>query len=172
MRKRAFLPLAILVVFSMVITLVLNAVFGIPPQHQVLDEKTGAPSAYALNITNAEAIGLDAVDEWLEERTEGAGFQWLMYTDPDSWDAFIYIPEIQQRTGDLTNADVTIKVTEDEPGRTLNVYLHTENVTTHEKPPQEQVIHLAAPMRGAWPTAVCVYVDGVELPCDDMEFNI
>ena len=142
---------------------------SVPEQYQVLDEENGKVSDYMLNITDTETIGLETVERWLKEcDSTKTGFQWLMYTDPDSWDAFLYLPALQETVGDLTNADVTIHITVEEQ-QILNVFLHTRKDMTHEKSAEEQLLHLAAPMRGIWPDEVRVYVDGEELNCDGMQ---
>lgn len=140
---------------------------AIPEQYQVKEEETGAVSDYMLNITDREAIGLKAVDDWLTGcDPSGEGFQWLIYTDPDSWDAFFYLPSIRERVGNLTNNDVTITVTEEDSGRALNIYLHTRADMGKGKPAEEQLLHFIAPLRGAWPNEARVYIDGKELSCD------
>ena len=143
---------------------------AIPEQYQVIEEETGAASLYMMNITGREAIGLAAVDTWLAGcDPEGEGFQWLVYSDPDSWDAFFYLPKLREQMGDLTNQDVTISVSEKGSGHVLCVYLHTRLDMTKEKTAEEQLLHFVAPMRGAWPNDARVYLDGKELPCDGMQ---
>ena len=145
---------------------------AIPEQYQVMEEETGTASPYMLNITDREAIGLDAVDTWLTGcAPEGEGFQWLVYSDPDSWDAFFYLPKLQEQMGDLTNRDVTISVSKEDSGRVLCVYLYTSLGMTKEKTAEEQLLHFVAPVRGVWPNDARVYLDGKELPCDGMSYD-
>lgn len=144
---------------------------AIPEQYQVMEEETGAASSYMLNITDRDAIGLAAVDTWLAGcDREVEGFQWLVYTDPDSWDAFFYLPKLQAQVGDLTNRDVTISVLEEDSGRVLCVYLHTRLDMTQEKTAEEQLLHFVAPARGVWPNDARVYLDGKELSCDGISY--
>lgn len=143
--------------------------FSIPERYQVREEETGAVSQYMLNITDGAAIGLAAVDSWLTECDPmGEGFQWLVYSDPDSWDGFFYLPRLRTLAGDLRNQDVTISLEEESSGRVLCIYLHTRQDMTREKTAEEQLLHFAAPLRGVWPNKARVYLDGQELPCDGM----
>lgn len=143
---------------------------AVPEEYQVRDEITGNVSDYMLNITNAEAIGLDAVDAWLARCDPSCnGFQWLQYSDPDSWDAFFYLPSVPERAGDLVNADISISVVKEGTRHILNIYLHTREDMGKEKTAEEQLLHFAAPMLGAWPSEARVYMGGEELSCDGVE---
>lgn len=145
---------------------------AIPEQYQVMEEETGTASSYMLNITDREAIGLAAVDTWLAgcDRA-GEGFQCMIYSDPDSWDAFFYLPKLQEQVGDLTNRDVTISVRKEDSGCVLCVYLHTRLDMTKETMAEEQLLHFVAPVLSVWPNDARVYLDGKELPRDGMSYD-
>lgn len=130
--------------------------------YEVVDAKTGEASDYLLSIAGSEEIGLDAVEEWLDrcvEKSPEGDFHWLMYTDPDSWEAFIYLPGLTQT---VTNQNISVEVTEEEEGKTLVVYLNTLGLEEGAQP-REQMLHFAVPSAGAWPGRVSVVQNGAEL---------
>lgn len=78
-----------------------------PEEYQVKEHGSGKASAFGLNIAPAGEMGDWAVD-WVSDMTEGEGFQYLLYADPDSWDAYLYYPQKQAKIRVLTNDDVAV----------------------------------------------------------------
>lgn len=132
-------------------------------EYQVKAYEDGKASAFGLNIAPAEEMGDWAV-EWVSGVTKGEGFQYLIYADPDSWDAYLYHPEGQAVIQKLTNDDVAVEYSDG----TLRVYVTSVPAGSEEDTDEEArwLLHLAAPPAGAWPSKVELYWDGREVPCD------
>lgn len=78
-----------------------------PEEYQVKEHGSGKASAFGLNIAPAGEMGGWTAD-WVSEVREGEGFQYLLYADPDSWDAYLYYPQKQAEIRVLTNDDVAV----------------------------------------------------------------
>lgn len=131
----------------------------IDKRYDVIDKSTGEVSQYLLTITNCGAISLDVITEWVGKCEAVDGYYDYIYSDPDSWDIFLYIPNAQELFGDIQNSNVEIEVTDS----ILKVYIDITDVSTKEKKSGELIIHLVAPLRGSWPIASELYVDGTRV---------
>ncbi len=89
-------------------------------EYQVKTYPGGKASAFGLNIAPAEEMG-DWAADWVAGVTDGKGFAYLIYADPDSWDAYLYYPQAQAEIRTLINDDVAVNYI----GGTLCVYVTT-----------------------------------------------
>ncbi len=132
-------------------------------ENQVKNYADGEISPFGLNIAPADEMG-DWVIEWLSSVTVGEGFQYYIYSDPDSWDVYLYYPKEQANIRKLTNEDVAV----DYSDNVLKVYIDPVN-TGSGNTENEQIwlLHFAAYPFGAWPSEVELYWDGREVLCED-----
>lgn len=128
--------------------------------YSVIDKDTGKPSNYLLRISTPEEIGLEPVTVWFSELSDGQGFSYYIYSDPDSWDVFLAVPAHQSAVSTLQNSDVSITV----ENSVLRVYI-TSDMDAQESD-ESRLIHFVAPARGAWPASVELVWNGTTLPCD------
>lgn len=142
-----------------------NAVTG--EQYAVIDKSTGGISQYLLNITNCEAISLDVISEWVETCEDVDGYYDYIYSDSDSWDIFLYVPHAQELFGDIQNSDIEIEIIDN----VLKIYIDTTNISRKEKKSDELIIHFLAPVRGSWPRASELYIDGSQIENLDTAFK-
>lgn len=136
-----------------------------PEEYQVKNHADGKISAFGLNIASADEMD-DWVVDWVSGVTAGKGFQYFIYSDPDSWDVYLYYPEKQAETQMLTNDDVTVEYLDG----TLSVYVTTcreENISTDGE--EKWILHLAAKPYGTWPSEVVLYWNDCEILCDAMD---
>ena len=124
-------------------------------KYEVIERSTGRISPYLLNITNCEDISLDPITEWVNQCELTDGYHDYIYADPDSCDLFLYIPNAPEIFGDIQNKDIEIEVIDN----VLKIYVQTSGVTTREKSSGELIIHIKAPLRGAWPNASELFID-------------
>lgn len=87
-------------------------------EYQVKNRADGEISAFGLNIAPVDEMG-DWVVDWMSGVTAGNGFQYFIYSDPDSWDVYLYYPERQAEIRTLTNDDVAVEYSDG----TLSVYV-------------------------------------------------
>ena len=165
MKKTIAIPLIILC------TLLLLACSHLPgslqkpyftEEYQVKNQTDGKISTFGLNIAPADEMGGRVVD-WVSDVTEKEGFQHFIYSDPDSWDVYLYYPKNQAETQMLTNEDVAVEYSD----HILHVYVTSpqlENVSAGED--KKWILHFAAPAFGAWPSEIRLYWDGSEIICD------
>lgn len=136
-------------------------------EYQVKNHADGEISTFGLNIAPATQMGEWVVD-WIADVSEGDGFQYFIYSDPDSWDVYLYYPKMQRQISELTNSDIDVECSDG----TLKVYV-TENTeeNTLTDDAQEWMVHFAAQPRGTWPSRVELYWNDVEVPCDATKIN-
>lgn len=134
-----------------------------PVENQVQWYNSEEVSNFGLNIAPADEMG-DWVTKWLErDIVNGQGFQYYIYSDPDSWDVYLCYPDKQAEIQALTNKDIAVAV---EDG-VLTVYVTSQGAVEQLDETVTWVFHLKASPRGAWPSAVKLYWDGSEVPCDN-----
>lgn len=186
MKKKTAIPLLILS------TLLLSSCFGLPhipgiakntsfpEEYQVKNQTNGKISTFGLNIATADEMG-DRVVGWVSGLTDKEGFQYLICSDPDSWDGYLFYPKKQPETQMLTNDQVAVEYVE----HTLNVYVTTpcqestvpshKNISAEEQksaePPKKWILHFAAPTFGAWPSDIRLYWNGSEVSCDSADIS-
>lgn len=137
-------------------------------QYAVIDKSTGKTSDYLLNITNCKKISLDIITEWVNGCEDTNGYHAYIYSDPDSWDLFIYMPTAQTTFGDIKNSNIRIEIIES----TLKIYITTNSSITHDKKSDELIIHFSAPTRGAWPSELNLYIDGKLINQASSDFSL
>jgi len=138
-----------------------------PEEYQVKNHTDGEISAFGLNIAPADEMG-DQVTDWVSDAADGEGFQYFIYSDPDSWDVYLYYPKGQAETKMLTNDDVAVEYSDS----TLSVYVtpcRQENISAEGN--EKWILHLIAPTFGTWPSAIKLYWDGDELLCDSAKLK-
>lgn len=131
-------------------------------EYQVKNYADGEVGAFGLNIATADDMG-DWVVDWVSGVTDGKGFQYFIYSDPDSWDAYLYYPEGQAEMQMLTNADVAVEYVDG----TLSVYVtarHKEGVLADGE--GKWILHFMAPTFGAWPSEIKLYWNEREVSCN------
>ncbi|MGM9635043.1 MAG: hypothetical protein ACI3YE_02695 [Candidatus Avispirillum sp.] len=137
-----------------------------PEAYQVKNYTDGEVSAFGLNIAPAEEMG-DWVVDWLTDVHAGDGYQYFVYSDPDSWDVYLYYPN-NHSIPLLTNDDVAVNFSDG----TLKIYV-TENIedTEFTGNAENWILHFAANPRGVWPTGVELYWNNVKILCDAVEYD-
>lgn len=136
-----------------------------PEEYQVKNRDNGEISAFGLNIASADEMD-DWVVEWVSGVSVGQGFQYFIYSDPDSWDVYLYYPDEQAATQMLTNDDVAVEYSDG----ILSVYVtpcREESISTDSE--EKWILHFAASPYGAWPSEVVLYWDDCEILCDGMD---
>lgn len=135
-------------------------------EHQVKNYTDGEISAFGLNIAPADMMG-DWVVDWLSNVSTGDGFQYFVYSDPDSWDVYLYYPNNHAKIPLLSNDDVKVDFSDS----SLKIYV-TESVgETTTDDTKDWILHFASYPRGAWPSSVELYWNTVEIPCDAISFK-
>ena len=112
-------------------------------------------AGYTVEAGPADSMG-PWVTTWLEGREAGEGFQYFVYSDPDSWDIYLWCPGREAEVHALAPEDIRLEIRDS----VLQVYLPpVQPVETDEI----WLIHIAAPLLGPWPTGAALYW---EVPCD------
>ena len=135
-------------------------------EYQVKNHSDGGISTFGLNIAPADEMG-DWVIDWLADVSAGDGFQYFVYSDPDSWDVYLYYPN-SHIIHLLTNDDVAVDFTDS----ALKVYV-TESIedTMSTEHTEHWILHFAATPRGVWSNRVDLYWNDVEIPCDAAKYD-
>ena len=138
-----------------------------PEEYQVKNRADGEISAFGLNIAPADEMG-DWVVDWVSSVTVGKGVQYFIYSDPDSWDVYLYYQEKQAEIQTLTNDDVAVEYSDG----TLSVYVTAnpaDDILADEK--EKWILHFAAKPFGAWPSEIKLYWNDSEVLCDAVDIR-
>lgn len=144
-----------------------------PEEYQVKNHADERISAFGLNIAPADEMG-DWVVDWLSGVTAGDGFQYFIYSDPDSWDVYIYYPERQEEIKGLVNDDVSVEYSDG----ILSVYVTTcreDGGLTDSGPAgggENWILHFAAYPFGTWPSKIKLYWDDCEILCEQVQVSV
>jgi hypothetical protein len=111
------------------------------------------PNGYRAVFLNIEEITIERIANWIASCKASDSFYQFIYSDPDSWNMFIYyFPEdglygYKSFRFSVTNSTVRVHVvTEDSNSAFLSEYM---------------LIRIQAPRRGVWPNKSELYVDDV-----------
>jgi len=164
-RKLKIISVSFLIVFTMIISACMS---NVPAKYQVKNKETGKTTDYYLNIVSIDEIGTERITEWFDKITNSDGFLYYVYSDPDSWETIIYLPNKQNLIANLNNGNITIDIVDS----VLKVYYDAKNVKPDVNNKNETlIIHLKAPPRGAWPATIEVYWNDEKVACKGFDGN-
>lgn len=137
------------------------------PEAYQVDAINGEVSSFGLNIAPADEMD-DWVVDWMDQISTGDGFQYFVYSDPDSWDVYLCYPNNRMKVSMLTNDNIQVEFS----GDTLKVYIteNFDNIVPSDDA-QDWVLHFVAHPFGTWPSRVELYWDDIEIPCDATKFD-
>ena len=123
----------------------------------------GTASGYKAAFYDKDEIDVKPIENWLSSCTPADGYYQYIYSDPDSWDMYIYyFPEngSMSVTGfrfAVVDSVVKIDVQNDGSAGTVADYL---------------LIRIQAPLRGAWPNTSELYIDNRIIDKQGDDFNL
>lgn len=112
---------------------------------------------YRAAFYSIEEIDVDKIKKWIDTcQSNGKCYEYI-YSDPDSWDMFVYYP-VEDNTDKIYKSFKFCKVES-----TVKIYLENNIVSTEEKPSDYILIRVQAPMRGAWPNDLMLFADDQQI---------
>ena len=109
------------------------------------------PSGYKAGYYEKTEIEAEKIKEWADSCPSGENYYQYIYSDPDSWDMFIYYSPAE---GGLQYSGFAFCI----EGSTVKIY-----VTNTESPYGVRTdyifIRIQAPLRGSWPDSSELYVN-------------
>ena len=116
-------------------------------------------SGYNAAFYKKSEIDAERIVTWLDSCEPSEGYYQFIYSDPDSWDMFIYYsPE----HGLFSNDGFRFFM--DGSGSILHIF-----VTNNESDETDDymLIRIQAPLRGAWPNSSMLYLDSISIEMQD-----
>ena len=177
-KKLWWLPLPIggmvlLFIFTAYINYIYTPIYHEEPQTEDLSiskysDITG--KYYEENSTGYKAafyekneIGIEKIENWLTACETAEGYYQYIYSDPDSWDMFIYYsPE----NASFCAYDFKFSV----DASVVNVYVSNDNSADFSA--DYILIRIQAPKRGVWPNSSELYVNGSLIKRQDSKFTV
>jgi hypothetical protein len=129
-------------------------------------QDSGVKLGYKTKILTEKDYKGTVVEDWIKESDTQNGYSEFVYSDPDSWDMFIYYPNINPELKyikykvDLKFVDSIVKV-----------YLTVEDAVDDGEVIKDLVLRIQAPLRGAWPTESEVYLNGKLVKCVSQKYK-
>lgn len=115
-------------------------------------------NGYTVSLLNPNDYVDSKLNDWLENNDSTEGFYTYIYSDPASWEMYIYVKDYNKDLGYITyHPEVTIK------DGTAIVTLTSRDAVNDDDVQKDILLVVTAPLRGAWPNQAQVIVDGEEL---------
>ena len=106
---------------------------------------------YKAAFYDMSEIDVEKIIDWLASCEQSEDYYQYIYSDPDSWDMFIfYAPPINN----FSNNQLRFFIS----GSTVNIFV--ENGYSADISADYMLIRIQAPKRGAWPSSSTLHVDG------------
>ena len=112
-------------------------------------------NGYKAAFYTKEEITIEKSEDWLASCLSTGVYYQYIYSDPDSWDMFIYFP--QSNGGNSYNIFKFSVV-----DSIVNIYVTSDN-SNQSTNADYFIIRVQAPLRGAWPNASELYIDGKKI---------
>ncbi|MCL1797979.1 MAG: hypothetical protein FWG24_06700 [Eggerthellaceae bacterium] len=112
-------------------------------------------NGYKATYYEKDEITPTAVAEWLSQCSSGEYYHEYIYTDPESWDLFIYYSPDKD---EFNFEDFKFSVTDS----VVKIYA-TTNSSTQDAKKDYLLIRIQAPQRGPWPSASKLFVDDISI---------
>jgi len=118
-------------------------------------------NGYRAVFCSIEEITVDKIRNWLEDCEPNGQYYEYTYSDPDSWDMFIYYP-FENKSNKLYESFEFCIV-----DQTVEIYVES---STSEEPPSEYIlIRIQAPFREAWPNKYELIIDGQKIEMGNIQ---
>ena len=115
-------------------------------------------NGYKAAIYTKEEIEVEKIESWLASCKPSDKYNQYIYSDPDSWDIFIfYSPENTDFIGYSFRFSVD--------GSVVKIYVTSDSSV--DNPQDYLLIRIQAPLRGAWPNSSELYIDGNKIDITD-----
>ena len=102
-------------------------------------------------------IDIARISEWLAACEPSGGYYHYIYSDPDSWDMFIYYP-VKNNSNEVYKSFKFCVVE-----KIVRVYVES-NEASFEEPPSEYILlRIQAHPRGVWPSGSALFINGREI---------
>ncbi|MCL2544518.1 MAG: hypothetical protein FWE77_01220 [Clostridia bacterium] len=112
---------------------------------------------YKSALYRIEEITVERISDWLAAQEPSGQYVHYIYSDPDSWDLFVYYP--LESTSERVYDSFSFCVTE----QTVKLYVKGRPAAGEERPSAYILIRVQAPLRGAWPSRSELYVDSAPI---------
>ena len=120
-------------------------------------------SGYKAAFYKKDEISVKRISDWLVSCEPSDGYYQYIYSDPDSWDMFIYYSP-----GNVSFNNDNLKFSVDGTVVKVTVTNDSANQTSEDY----TLIRIQAPLRGAWPTSSELYIDGSKIELQDSQLNV
>ena len=125
---------------------------------------------YTAVLYSVDKITIDTIREWIDSRDLSGGYHQYIYSDPDSWDMYIYYPS--EAYGHSYKfifyiSDFCVNINVDS---SVDLDINYTPIIT----PRDQdyiLLRIQAPARGAWPSSSRLFIDSHEIHLETSEFN-
>ena len=155
---------------NIIILLIVGILLFLSGCGEVKDEKVKDVKSYKSTILLKKDYKGSKLEKWIESCGSTGGYYEFINSDPDSWDVYIYYPNINPKSEYITYK-VDMKIEENNEDRILKVYLTKQNADSDEQVVKDLVLEVQAPLRGAWPTKSEIYLDGIQVKCVGRDYQ-
>ena len=124
-------------------------------------------NGYTVNPITYSEISNQVIKDWIEKTTDDSGYHDYIYSDPDSWDMFVYQPNINGKLEYIFYRCDKIEIIDS----TIKVYLTKEYAANDSDVVKDLLFMVTAPERGVWPTKSELFIDGKSINHMSAEFS-
>ena len=127
--------------------------WSVSKHSDITDKDYEEVQGYQAAFLHIEEIMVDRIKEWIDSCDLNGKYYHYIYSDPDSWEMFIYYP------CETNNYDNTLKFYLADSY--VNVYVESGDIS--EKKLDYVLLVIQAPLRGVWPSSSRLFVDNQEI---------
>jgi len=153
-RRKQFILL--LICFSIIFSIVLLSQLR---EEKQIEEAIDVKGYKSILLYKKDYKG-SRLEDWIKTCTRSGGYYQFINSDPDSWDMYIYYPEINSELKYIKyNVDFNII------DSVVKISINEEDAISDEEVIKGLVLNIKAPLRDTWPSTSEVYVNGSKIDC-------
>jgi len=119
-------------------------------------------SGYRAALYQKDEINVETIKNWLSTCDPSNSYYEFTYSDPDSWDMFIYYSPIDEG---ISCEGFRFSVVDS----TVHIFVTSGGATSGENE-DYLLIKVQAPLRGAWPNTSELFIDDVQIGIESAQF--
>jgi hypothetical protein len=131
---------------------------------EITDKKYEETSqGYRAAFYTLDEISVDRIKIWLDSCDQKGKYCQYIYSDPDSWDMFLYYQTDAKAQYDQMKFNVLKGC--------VNMHVKSSAASDAAIGQYYMLLRVQAPLRGSWPTSSRLFIDDSEISLCDSEFS-
>lgn len=111
----------------------------------------------------------DFYQDWIDKSTDDTGYHEFVNSDADSWEMLIYYPNINKDGAEYISYQCDkIEIADGK----IKVYITQKDAVDDSQVVKDLLLHITAPLRGAWPSESELFIDGVSMQCVSQDYTM